>query len=110
LIITPRTEAPDQLRHLPRPERVVQLCRPDLLDAFPPLKRLPAASGVYRRCLHASSSAADQFVGPAARLSFADSSMPFHPSTLTAAAEGTWLAKIAVDLTASYMALSLHHG
>ena len=46
------------LRDLPRPERVAQLCHPDLCNEFPPL-RTPKA-----RCGNKSSGAADQFRGP----------------------------------------------
>ena len=46
------------LRDLPRPERVVQLCHPDLVNEFPPLRVTES------RCLPASSGAADQFRGP----------------------------------------------
>ena len=46
------------LRDLPRPERVVQLCHPDLVNEFPPLRVAES------RCLPTSSGAADQFCGP----------------------------------------------
>ena len=46
------------LRDLPRPERVVQLCHPDLVNEFPPLRVSDS------RCLQASSGAADQFCWP----------------------------------------------
>ena len=46
------------LRDLPRPERVVQLCHPDLSQ------RLPAAPRIHRRCLPAFSGAAHQFCRP----------------------------------------------
>ena len=46
------------LRGVPRPERVVQLCHPDLRNEFPPLRVR------QQRCLHPSSGAADQFRGP----------------------------------------------
>ena len=46
------------LRDLPRPERVVQLCHPDLVNEFPPLRTSNS------RCCTSSSGAADQFRGP----------------------------------------------
>ena len=46
------------LRDLPRPERVVQLCHPDLVNEFPPLRVSNS------RCFPASSGAADQLRGP----------------------------------------------
>ena len=45
------------LRDLPRPERVVQVCHPDLRNDFPPLRTSE------RRCRAQSSSATDEFVG-----------------------------------------------
>ena len=49
------------LRDLPRPERVVQLCHPDLVNEFPPLRRRQS------RCLPTSSGAVHQFRGPRQR-------------------------------------------
>ena len=46
------------LRDLPRPERVVQLCHPDLRNEFPPLRT------ARKRCGPASSGAADEFRRP----------------------------------------------
>ena len=46
------------LRDLPRPERVVQLCHPDLCNEFPPLRTHD------NRCRPASSGAAHQFRRP----------------------------------------------
>ena len=45
------------LRDLPRPERVAQLCHPDVVNDFPPLRV------VESRCFSASSGAADEFRG-----------------------------------------------
>jgi predicted ATPase/class 3 adenylate cyclase/DNA-binding CsgD family transcriptional regulator len=36
-----------QLRDLPRPERVVQLCHPDLLNEFPPLRTTTTVAAVH---------------------------------------------------------------
>ena len=49
------------LRDLPRPERVVQLCHPDLRNEFPPL-RTPRSVGVHTSsgAAHQLSSAAEQ--------------------------------------------------
>ena len=49
------------LRDLPRPERVVQLCHPDLVNEFPPLR------AAENRCCAASSGAAHQLRGPRRR-------------------------------------------
>ena len=46
------------LRDLPRPERVMQLCHPDLVNEFPPLRASKAVAS------QRSSGAADQFRGP----------------------------------------------
>ena len=46
------------LRDLPRPERVIQLCHPDLVNEFPPLRVSESYS------FSASSDAADEFRGP----------------------------------------------
>ena len=46
------------LRDLPRPERVVQLCHPDLRNEFPPLRRRQSC------CRPTSSGAADEFRRP----------------------------------------------
>ena len=35
------------LRDLPRPERVVQLCHPDLVNEFPPLRTPKAVAAHY---------------------------------------------------------------
>ena len=50
------------LRDLPRPERVVQLCHPDLHNDFPPLRTAPSA------CHGTSSSSADEFIGRQAEM------------------------------------------
>ena len=50
-----------RLRDLPRPERVVQLCHPDLRNEFPPLRTVEC------RCRSQSSGAADEFRRAAAR-------------------------------------------
>ena len=38
------------LRDLPRPERVVQLCHPDLRNDFPPLRTANAVAAHIFRC------------------------------------------------------------
>ena len=92
-----------QLRDLPRPERVVQLCHPDLHNEFPPL-RTAKLVGVQRLPTHLTS-----FVGRAADLREVPQILESHRVVTLTGAGGVGKTRLAVQI-ASRMASGVDEG
>jgi predicted ATPase/class 3 adenylate cyclase/DNA-binding CsgD family transcriptional regulator len=82
------------LRDLPRPERVVQLCHPDLRNEFPPL-RTPKSVGVHSLPLQLSS-----FVGRGAQMTEVGKLLAGNRLVTVTGAGGAGKTRLAVQIAA----------
>jgi predicted ATPase/class 3 adenylate cyclase/DNA-binding CsgD family transcriptional regulator len=82
------------LRDLPRPERVVQLCHPDLRNDFPPL-RTPKSVGAHNLPLHLTS-----FVGRGAQLTDVEKLLVDNRLVTLTGAGGAGKTRLAVEIAA----------
>jgi predicted ATPase/class 3 adenylate cyclase/DNA-binding CsgD family transcriptional regulator len=83
-----------QLRDLPRPERVVQVCHPDLRNDFPPL-RTPKSVGVHNLPLQLTS-----FVGRGAQMTDVGKLLADNRLVTLTGAGGAGKTRLAVEITA----------
>jgi predicted ATPase/class 3 adenylate cyclase/DNA-binding CsgD family transcriptional regulator len=83
-----------QLRDLPRPERVVQLCHPDLRNDFPPL-RTPKSVGAHNLPVQLTS-----FVGRAAHMTDLEKLLVDNRLVTLTGAGGAGKTRLAVEIAA----------
>jgi predicted ATPase/class 3 adenylate cyclase len=83
-----------QLRDLPRPERVVQLCHPDLRNDFPPL-RTPKSVGAHNLPLHLTS-----FVGRGAQMTDLEKLLVDNRLVTLTGAGGAGKTRLGVEIAA----------
>jgi predicted ATPase/DNA-binding CsgD family transcriptional regulator len=91
------------LRDLPRPERVMQLCHPDLRNDFPPL-RTPKSSGAHNLPVQLTS-----FVGRAAQMTKVEKLLVDNRLVTLTGAGGAGKTRLAVEI-AAYIAREFRDG
>src|SRR6516164_9579796 len=83
-----------ELRGVPRPERVVQLCHPDLVNEFPPL-RTPKSVGAHNLPVQLTS-----FVGRGAQMTFLDERFVDNRLVTLTGAGGAGKTRLGIEIAA----------